>query len=140
VSAARALRNLRIAAVSSVVALLALAHAQGLLERFGDPQGLARTLVELGPWGYAAFIAAYTLLQPFGVPGTVFIVAAPAISSQLLRSEDFRAIEAAAARRLVGSRCCCLARRVGELARRANATSAANFEPAELKSTHHPTL
>ena len=78
-SAARALRNLRIAAVSSVVALLALAHAQGLLQRFGDPQGLARTLVDLGPWGYAAFIGAYTLLQPFGVPGTVFIVAAPLI-------------------------------------------------------------
>jgi len=79
VSASRTLRNVRIAATSSVVALLAVAHAQGVLQRFGDPQGLARTLVELGPWGYAAFIGAYTLLQPFGVPGTVFIVAAPLI-------------------------------------------------------------
>lgn len=78
-SASRTLRNVRIAATSSVVALLAVAHAQGVLQRFGDPQGLARTLVELGPWGYAAFIGAYTLLQPFGVPGTVFIVAAPLI-------------------------------------------------------------
>lgn len=78
-SAPRALRNVRIAAVVAVVALLAVAHEQGVLQRFGDPQGLARTLVELGPWGYAAFIAAYTVLQPFGVPGTVFIVAAPLI-------------------------------------------------------------
>jgi len=61
------------------VALLAGAHFLGVLRHLGDPQGLARTLVELGPWGYAAFIAAYTLLQPFGVPGTVFIMAAPLI-------------------------------------------------------------
>jgi uncharacterized membrane protein YdjX (TVP38/TMEM64 family) len=65
--------------VVAVVALLAVAHALGVLQRFGDPQGSARTLVELGPWGYAAFIGAYTLLQPFGVPGTVFVMAAPLI-------------------------------------------------------------
>ncbi len=33
----------------------------------------------MGTSGYVAFIVAYTLLQPFGVPGTVFIVAAPLI-------------------------------------------------------------
>ena len=33
----------------------------------------------MGAWGYLAFIVAYTLLQPFGVPGTVFVVAAPLI-------------------------------------------------------------
>lgn len=43
------------------------------------PPRLARELVELGGWGYLAFVVAYTLLQPFGVPGTVFIVAAPLI-------------------------------------------------------------
>ena len=37
------------------------------------------TLVQLGPWGYVAFIVAYALLQPFGVPGTVFVWAAPLI-------------------------------------------------------------
>lgn len=31
----------------------------------------------MGAWGYLAFIVAYAVLQPFGVPGTVFIVAAP---------------------------------------------------------------
>lgn len=45
----------------------------------GEPRALARTLVEMGAWGYLAFIVAYTLLQPFGVPGTVFVVAAPLI-------------------------------------------------------------
>ncbi len=35
--------------------------------------------MELGPWGYVAFVAAYAALQPFGVPGTVFIMAAPLI-------------------------------------------------------------
>ena len=62
-----------------MLALLAVAHATGLLARFGDPAGVARTLLGLGPWGYLAFVAAYALLQPFGVPGTIFIMAAPLI-------------------------------------------------------------
>jgi uncharacterized membrane protein YdjX (TVP38/TMEM64 family) len=45
----------------------------------GEPRALARALVEMGAWGYLAFIIAYTVLQPFGVPGTVFVVAAPLI-------------------------------------------------------------
>ena len=58
---------------------LTVAWRLGVLQRFGDPARLAQTLVELGPWGYVAFVLAYTVLQPFGVPGTVFIVAAPLI-------------------------------------------------------------
>jgi uncharacterized membrane protein YdjX (TVP38/TMEM64 family) len=38
-----------------------------------------QALVALGPWGYVAFVAAYAVFQPFGVPGTVFILAAPLI-------------------------------------------------------------
>jgi uncharacterized membrane protein YdjX (TVP38/TMEM64 family) len=72
-------QRLKFAAVACVLALLALAHATGVLQRFADPAGVARTLVELGPWGYLAFIAAYALFQPFGVPGTIFIMAAPLI-------------------------------------------------------------
>jgi len=78
-ASAKALRAARIGAVLAVLVVLAVAHATGVLERFGDREGLARSLVALGPWGYAAFIAAYTVLQPFGVPGTVFIVVAPLI-------------------------------------------------------------
>jgi uncharacterized membrane protein YdjX (TVP38/TMEM64 family) len=44
-----------------------------------DPRRLVQSLLAMGAWGYVAFIAAYTVLQPFGVPGTVFIVAAPLI-------------------------------------------------------------
>ncbi len=62
-----------------MVALLALAQQTGLLHRFSEPSLLAQTLVDLGPWGYLAFIATYALLQPFGVPGTVFVLAAPLI-------------------------------------------------------------
>lgn len=62
-----------------VLALLLTAHRTGILAEFADPPRVKRALLALGPWGYLAFIAAYTLLQPFGVPGTVFIVAAPLI-------------------------------------------------------------
>jgi uncharacterized membrane protein YdjX (TVP38/TMEM64 family) len=73
------LRTFRIAAVLLVVGILAVAHHLGLFHQFGDPGRVRDTLVELGPWGYLAFIVAYTVLQPFGVPGTVFIMAAPLI-------------------------------------------------------------
>jgi uncharacterized membrane protein YdjX (TVP38/TMEM64 family) len=69
----------RIAAVLVVVAALVVAQRLGVFQRFAEPALVARTLVDLGPWGYVAFIAAYAVLQPFGVPGTVFIVAAPLI-------------------------------------------------------------
>lgn len=59
--------------------MLAGAWYLGVFARVGEPRLLARTLVEMGPWGYVAFILAYTVLQPFGVPGTIFIVAAPLI-------------------------------------------------------------
>ena len=68
---------------AGIVALVAggliLAWRSGVFAEVSDPSRLARTLVAMGASGYVAFIAAYTLLQPFGVPGTVFIVAAPLI-------------------------------------------------------------
>ena len=62
-----------------VLAALALAYRAGLFARLSAPRELAAALVARGAWGYLAFIVAYALLQPFGVPGTVFIVAAPLI-------------------------------------------------------------
>jgi uncharacterized membrane protein YdjX (TVP38/TMEM64 family) len=67
----------RIAAVVVVAALLATAYHLGVFGRLADPPTLARTLVGLGAWGYVAFVVAYAVFQPFGVPGTAFIVAAP---------------------------------------------------------------
>lgn len=75
----RWLRVARIAAVLLVVSLLLVAHRAGVLAEFADPPRVKQTLVALGPWGYLAFVGAYTVLQPFGIPGTVFVVAAPLI-------------------------------------------------------------
>jgi uncharacterized membrane protein YdjX (TVP38/TMEM64 family) len=50
-----------------------------VFEQFKDPERVRDTLVQLGPWGYLAFVMAYAALQPFGVPGTVFVMAAPLI-------------------------------------------------------------
>jgi uncharacterized membrane protein YdjX (TVP38/TMEM64 family) len=72
-------RTLRIAAVAAVAALALIAWRSGLLARFGDPAQLQRTLLDAGPYGYLAFVTAYATLQPFGVPGTVFIMVAPLV-------------------------------------------------------------
>jgi uncharacterized membrane protein YdjX (TVP38/TMEM64 family) len=69
----------RLAVVLAVVVLLVLAQRLGVFHQLADPARLKQTLVDLGPWGYAAFLVSYTLLQPFGVPGTVFVMAAPLI-------------------------------------------------------------
>jgi uncharacterized membrane protein YdjX (TVP38/TMEM64 family) len=78
-SPARALRYGRIVAVVVVLAALVIAQRLGVLRAVEDPAGLARTLVELGPWGWVAFVVAYAVVQPFGVPGMVFVLAAPLI-------------------------------------------------------------
>jgi uncharacterized membrane protein YdjX (TVP38/TMEM64 family) len=78
-AANRSLRNLRIAAVAAVAAGLVVAQRLGLFGLFSEPARIKQALVELGPWGYVAFVAAYAALQPFGVPGTMFILAAPLI-------------------------------------------------------------
>jgi uncharacterized membrane protein YdjX (TVP38/TMEM64 family) len=71
--------RIKVALVLAVVAAVAVAYRLGWLQTFSDPVGLRRTLVELGPLGYLAFVVAYATLQPFGVPGTVFVFAAPLI-------------------------------------------------------------
>lgn len=62
-----------------VAALMAAAHQLGLFGVFAEPARAKVALLELGPLGYLAFVAAYAVLQPFGVPGTVFIMVAPLI-------------------------------------------------------------
>ena len=75
----RSLRNAKIAAVLVVIAALVVAQRFGVFQRFADPTRGAQTLLGMGAWGYLAFIGAYTVLQPFGLPGTVFVMAAPLI-------------------------------------------------------------
>lgn len=76
---ARSLRSMKLGVVGLVLIMLATAWYFGVFARVSEPRELARALVEMGAWGYLAFIVAYALLQPFGVPGTIFIVAAPLI-------------------------------------------------------------
>jgi uncharacterized membrane protein YdjX (TVP38/TMEM64 family) len=75
----RSLRSVKLAVVALVLVLLAAAWHCGVFARLAEPKLLAQTLLDMGAWGYVAFIVAYAVLQPFGVPGTIFIVAAPLI-------------------------------------------------------------
>ncbi|HVH41453.1 MAG TPA: VTT domain-containing protein [Labilithrix sp.] len=79
VSPARSRRTAKLGVLVLAVAGMALAYHFGVFAQVSEPQSLARNLVAMGIWGYLAFVLAYTLLQPFGVPGTIFIVAAPLI-------------------------------------------------------------
>lgn len=58
---------------------LASAYASGLFDQLQDPARAAQRIQDLGIWGGLAFVAVYTLVQPFGIPGTVFVMAAPLI-------------------------------------------------------------
>lgn len=69
----------KLGAVALVIIILSIAYRLRVFEHVGDPTTLARGLVDMQAWGYLAFVVAYAALQPFGVPGTVFIVAAPLI-------------------------------------------------------------
>jgi uncharacterized membrane protein YdjX (TVP38/TMEM64 family) len=69
----------RLGLVGLVVLILVLAQRFGVYHALGAPTVLAARLVALGAWRWLAFVLAYALLQPFGVPGTVFVVAAPLI-------------------------------------------------------------
>lgn len=75
----RTVRKLKIAAAVAVVLAVVALHRFGAFDAFADPGALKQALVNLGPWGQIAFVGFYTVLQPFGVPGTVFIMAAPLV-------------------------------------------------------------
>ena len=69
-------RNAKIAAVIAIVTMLVIAARFGVFERLEDPSRLADSIVALGAWGYVAFVICYAVLQPFGIPGTAFVIAA----------------------------------------------------------------
>ena len=73
------MRRAKIAAVLLAIALVVVAQRLGLFHIASEPARVKEALVGLGGWGYVAFLVSYTLLQPFGVPGTVFVFAAPLI-------------------------------------------------------------
>ena len=75
----RSSRKTKLAVVAFVIGALVIAQRLGVFAELGEPARLTQTLLRLGPWGYVVFVIAYASLQPFGVPGTVFIMAAPLI-------------------------------------------------------------
>lgn len=66
----------KIALAGAVAAVLFVAYRLRLFELFGDPARLKETLLRLGPLGFLAYLLAFALLQPFGLSGVVFTVAA----------------------------------------------------------------
>lgn len=69
----------RLALVALVIVGLVAAERAGALDLVREPAELKRFLLAQGGWGQLAFVVAYALFQPFGVPGTVFIMVAPLI-------------------------------------------------------------
>ena len=59
--------------------MLAIAYKTGVLAQFSSLAMARQTLLSLGAWGYVVFVVAYGVLQPFGIPGTIFIFVAPLI-------------------------------------------------------------
>ncbi len=71
---------LKIALAALVAGLVAWIYASGAYERF-DPATMRVWFREAGPWGGLLFVAAYSVLQPFGVNGLVFLLSAPLVWS-----------------------------------------------------------
>ncbi len=76
-NARRGLAAARVALALVGAGLALLLLRLDLFEAFAEPGRFARALEARGGLGYLAFVGAFTVLQPFGVPGTVFVVAAP---------------------------------------------------------------
>jgi uncharacterized membrane protein YdjX (TVP38/TMEM64 family) len=72
-------RNGKLAAVVAVLVVLLVAYELGVFEHLRDPAALAQSLVAMGAWGYVAFVVTYAAVQPFGVPGTIFVFGAALI-------------------------------------------------------------
>lgn len=53
--------------------------AGGGLEWLRDPEGARAWMEDAGPWGRVAFVLAFALLEPLGVPGVLFMVPAAAL-------------------------------------------------------------
>lgn len=66
----------RLAALALVVALAVATWWSGLHELALDPERVRDLLVDSGVWGPFAFLAAFAVLEPFGVPGIVFVLPA----------------------------------------------------------------
>jgi uncharacterized membrane protein YdjX (TVP38/TMEM64 family) len=70
---------LRGLAVLAALAIFLGAQRAGLFARLRDPSAVVLAIAQVGPLGMLAFLLAFAFLQPFGIPGTVFLVASALI-------------------------------------------------------------
>lgn len=69
----------KVAVVLVVATGMFVAWRLGAFQSLANPRSLAEWLRSIGVMGYLLFVVTYALVQPFGVPGTVFVIAAPLI-------------------------------------------------------------
>lgn len=69
---------LKIAVAALAAALVAWVYVSGAYERF-DPATMRDWIRNAGPWGGMLFIVSYSVLQPLGLNGLVFLLSAPLI-------------------------------------------------------------
>ena len=65
--------------IGAVLLLIAVAWHSGWLNRLSHVRSLVAAIADAGVRGQLAFVVSFALLQPFVIPGTLFIVAAPLI-------------------------------------------------------------
>ena len=71
---------LKIAIAALVASIVAWIYVSGTYEEF-DPATMRVWFRDAGAWGGLLFVAAYSILQPFGLNGLVFLLSAPLIWS-----------------------------------------------------------
>jgi uncharacterized membrane protein YdjX (TVP38/TMEM64 family) len=66
----------RLALLFLIAGLLGLAWYGDAFQAFGDLDRTRTLLESFGPWAYVAFVASFTVLQPFGVPAIFWVLSA----------------------------------------------------------------
>lgn len=66
----------RVALLVLIAGLIGAAWLGGAFRTLGDLDETRALLDSFGPWAYAAFIASFTFLQPFGVPAIFWVLPA----------------------------------------------------------------
>jgi uncharacterized membrane protein YdjX (TVP38/TMEM64 family) len=67
---------LRLALLVGVVRVIAVAQQLGLFDLLRDGERVTEALRGMGPWGYVLYVLSFALLEPFFVPGVLFVVPA----------------------------------------------------------------
>jgi len=71
------MRN-RLILLALILGIVALAYYSGLFQYLA-PDRLRELLTEAGPWGPILVVTMFTVLEPFGTPGAIFMVAAATV-------------------------------------------------------------